>query len=94
MSDPSLPSVSRDDSDPGGSLEKFGRAVFRARKQSGLTQRQLASRSKIDEKAISAIERGLRNPTLRTIVNLASGLGVPPVELLRNEGESDVGEIP
>lgn len=60
-----------------------GRNVLRARKRASLTQEQLAEKSGFTQQYISDLERGLRNPTVVTVYELASVLGVTPVDLLR-----------
>lgn len=50
-------------------------AVLAARTESGLTQKELASRSGIDQSDISKIERGVANPSVGTLTRLADALG-------------------
>ena len=51
-------------------------AIIDARKQSGLTQKQLSERTGIAQADISRIERGTANPSLRTIKRLAQSMGM------------------
>ncbi|HIQ67815.1 MAG TPA: helix-turn-helix transcriptional regulator [Candidatus Faecousia excrementigallinarum] len=51
-------------------------AIIDARKRSGLTQKELSDRSGINQADISRIERGVGNPSLRTIKRLASSMGM------------------
>ena len=51
-------------------------AIIDARKRSGLTQKELSDRSGINQADISRIERGVGNPSLRTITRLASSMGM------------------
>lgn len=60
----------------------FGSTVRELRKIKGLSQEQLALEIGMDLTSINEIERGRRNPTLRTIVKLAHALEVKPAELL------------
>ena len=46
-----------------------------ARKESGLTQKELASRTGIAQADISKLEHGNANPSLRTLQRLANGMG-------------------
>ena len=46
-------------------------AMLKARKESGLTQKQLSERTDI-----SKLERGNANPSLRTLQRLAAGMGM------------------
>ncbi len=59
----------------------LGRRLKALRKRAALTQEDLAERAGINSKYISGIERGRENPTLDTLLLLASELGVQPVEL-------------
>jgi len=51
------------------------------RKRRRLTQMELARRAGLDQSQISKIERGLINPSLRTVVHLARILDVTLDEL-------------
>lgn len=52
------------------------RALVEARKNSGLTQKQLAEKTGITQTDISRLENGNGNPSLQTLKRLASGLGM------------------
>ena len=56
--------------------EAFGKQIRRLRDRRGLTQEELANRSGIHVSYLSGIERGRRNPSLRSIRRLAKALGV------------------
>ena len=62
-----------------------GRNAARLRQEAGLTQEQLAERSGLSQQYISGLERGRRNPTVVTLYELASALGVSHVELVRED---------
>ena len=51
-------------------------AMLKARKESGLTQKQLSERTGIAQTDISKLERGNANPSLRTLQRLAAGMGI------------------
>ena len=51
-------------------------AMIDARKESGLTQKQLADRTGITQADISRLENGSANPSLRTLQRLAAGMGM------------------
>ena len=51
-------------------------AILKARKESGLTQKQLSERKGIAQTDISRLERGNANPSLRTLQRLAAGMGM------------------
>jgi len=54
----------------------------------GYTQHHLAELAEISRDSLAHLERGMTNPTLKTLVSLASALGVSPYQLLREtEGE-------
>ena len=50
-------------------------AMIDARKETGLTQKQLAEKSGISQGDISKLENGNANPSLRTLQRLAAGMG-------------------
>lgn len=50
-------------------------AMIDARKESGLTQKELSARTGIAQADISKLERGTANPSLRTLQRLAAGMG-------------------
>jgi transcriptional regulator with XRE-family HTH domain len=60
-----------------------GRNVKRVRQDKGLTQEQLAERSGFSQQYISGLEQGRRNPTIVSIYELATALGVSYMELVR-----------
>lgn len=51
-------------------------AMIDARKESGLTQKQLADKTGITQADISRLENGSANPSLRTLQRLAAGMGM------------------
>ena len=51
-------------------------AMIDARKQSGLTQKELAERTGINQADISKLENGTANPSIRTLRRLADGMGM------------------
>lgn len=54
---------------------KIGEEILKARAKAGLSQKELAARTQIDQSDISKIERGISNPTIDTIEKIAVGLG-------------------
>ena len=52
------------------------RAMIDARIEQNLTQKDLAARTGIDQADISKLENGTRNPSLKLLKKLASGLGM------------------
>jgi transcriptional regulator with XRE-family HTH domain len=60
-----------------------GRNAARIRKEKGLTQEQLAEKCGLSQQYLSGLEQGRRNPTIVTIYELATALGVSPIDLVR-----------
>lgn len=50
-------------------------ALLAARADAGISQKELAARTGIDQSDISKIERGVANPSVATLKRLAKGLG-------------------
>ncbi len=63
--------------------KQFGRILRELRDARNLTQEELAERAGMDVTYLSDLERGKWNPSLAKLVDLASGLGIHPSELLR-----------
>lgn len=60
-----------------------GRNVRRLRLQKGLTQEQLSADSGFSQQYISDLERGLRNPTVVSVYELAQAMDVNYLDLLK-----------
>jgi transcriptional regulator with XRE-family HTH domain len=60
-----------------------GRNVRRFRENKRLTQEKLAEISGFSQQYISSLEQGQRNPTVITLYELATALGVSHVELVK-----------
>jgi transcriptional regulator with XRE-family HTH domain len=60
-----------------------GRNVKRVRQEKGLTQERLAELSGFSQQYISGLEQGQRNPTVVSLYELATALGVSHMELVR-----------
>lgn len=50
-------------------------AIIQARIETGMTQQQLAEATGMNQRAISRIESGRTNPTVRTLGRIARGFG-------------------
>jgi len=61
--------------------EAFGFAIREKRHALDLSQEELAARCRLHRTYLADVERGERNPSLVSIVRIASGLGVPPSAL-------------
>jgi len=68
---------------PDAFLVALGQAVIAARERRGLTQEGLSFECDLDRTYISGIERGVRNPTAKTLLRLARALKTTPSELFR-----------
>ncbi len=51
-------------------------AIIDARKNSGMTQKELAEKTGINQADISRLENGSSNPSLKTLQRLAEGMGM------------------
>jgi len=59
----------------------FGKKLQELRRQSGLTQEELADEIELTVESVSNIERGVHGPKFDTLERLALALGVPVVAL-------------
>ena len=66
-------------------LEKFGAFISDKRKALGMTQKELAEKLFLSDKAVSKWERGLSLPDVSVLMPLAQVLGVTVTELLDGE---------
>jgi transcriptional regulator with XRE-family HTH domain len=62
-------------------LGALGLAIERSRLRAELSQEELAARSEIHSTHVRGLERGVRNPTYKTLVQVAAGLGMTVGEL-------------
>ncbi|MGY4505845.1 transcriptional regulator with XRE-family HTH domain [Bradyrhizobium sp. GM24.11] len=65
-----------------------GRNFARLRKQKRFTQEKFAEVSGFTQQYVSDLERGRRNPTVVTLFELASTLGVSHVDLVLPDEEA------
>lgn len=66
---------------------KFGCFVAERRKELKMTQKDLAAKIQVTDKAVSKWERGLGFPDINTIEDLADALDVSIMELMKSERE-------
>lgn len=64
------------------SLARFGLNIRRRRESLAFTQEKLAERADLDPSYISGIERGVRNPSVTSIVRVAKALETTASELM------------
>jgi DNA-binding XRE family transcriptional regulator len=65
-----------------GPEKAFGQALREVRKERNISQEQLALEGEFDRTFPSLIERGLRSPSIRTLVKMADVLRVKPSEII------------
>jgi len=63
-------------------LRSFGKKLQKVRKSKGISQEELAARLSMHRTYIGMVERGERNPTIRTLYKVAKALKVESSELL------------
>ncbi len=71
-----------------GPEKAFGIVLREIREEAGLSQLDVYVKFDIDRTHLSAIERGVQSPTLRTIVRLSKAFRVSPTELMRRMEKS------
>ena len=69
-------------------VKAFGRNVKSARERQNLTQEDLEGLTGLRRSYISDLERGTRNPTIRSLERLAVALRVSPADLVQLAGEA------
>ena len=72
-------------------MNVFGWNVRRWREEKGLTQESLAERASLDPTYISGIERGIRNPSVLSVIRIAKALGVTASKLLEKVDDDASG---
>lgn len=73
--------------------EVFGRRLRELRQKYGVTQQQLSVATGLTEGYISNMERGLKVPSLTTILRLAVALGCKVAELVSTFDKTDLQSI-
>ena len=73
-------------------LVSFGNSIRKLRAKKNLTQRELAKRSGLDVTYISGIERGVRNPSLKSLESVAKGLGCSIAETCKDLDKLDLAK--
>lgn len=59
-----------------------GDVIKRHRQRVGISQEELAHRADVDRTFVSRLERGIRQPTITTLIQLAKALEVSAAELV------------
>jgi transcriptional regulator with XRE-family HTH domain len=73
-------------------LEALGALLREERRAAGLSQRELAQRTKVSDAYLSQVERGRHEPSLRVLTAVTSTLGVSLEALLARAGIIDAGD--
>lgn len=71
-------------------LKKTGNFISSVRKALGMTQKELAGRLQVSDRAVSKWERGVGFPDVSILTRLADELGVTVTELLQGEPADSV----
>ena len=75
-----------------GQVEALGQFIHSQRKLAKLSLRELAGLSDISNAYLSQLERGLHQPSMRVVTQVARALGMPPETLLTQAGLLDDSE--
>ena len=67
-----------------------GSNFARLRRDKGLTQEEVETRSGYSQQYLSSLEHGRRNPTVITLYELAQALGVSHVDLVKPTDDAKV----
>ncbi|KCZ53628.1 hypothetical protein HY29_16615 [Hyphomonas beringensis] len=63
--------------------KRFGKKLRALREEQGWSQEEFADRAGLHRTYVSAVERGVRNPTLSVLERLAKALGVSIEEVFK-----------
>lgn len=72
--------------------QSMGNLIAELRKARGMTQKDLAEKMNVTDKAVSKWERNLSCPDINSLPTLAETLGVPVEELLHTTKKEEVAE--
>lgn len=61
----------------------FGDVLRRRRSEQNISQEELAHRAGVDRTFISRLERGIRQPTITTLMGIGAALGISAADLMR-----------
>lgn len=82
MDHPEQPAPEKE-SEKESELRAFGAVLRRVRKERGMSQEELGWKTHTDQRFISDLERGIKEPGFRTILKLLRGLGMPLHEFMK-----------
>jgi len=69
----------------------FGEVLQRYRASAGISQEELALRAGVDRTFVSRLERGVRQPTITTVISLAEALNVSAADMVRETERAHQG---
>jgi len=61
----------------------FGAVLQRHRSARGISQEELAFQAGVDRTFVSRLERGIRQPTITTLIGIGQALGISAADLVR-----------
>ncbi|MDX3907455.1 MAG: helix-turn-helix transcriptional regulator [Pigmentiphaga sp.] len=61
----------------------FGEVLRRHRSEQNVSQEELAFQAGVDRTFVSRLERGIRQPTITTLIGIGQALGVSAADLVR-----------
>ena len=67
-----------------------GEVIKKYRQQIGISQEELAHRAGVDRTFVSRLERGIRQPTITTVIQLSRGLEISAEELVREIDSTNI----
>ena len=73
--------------------QAIGKAIKRLRKSQKLTQEQFSKFTKHDRRYISSLERGKVAASMRILLNVSKGLGIPLIDLLKEVDYDGISEV-
>lgn len=65
----------------------FGEILRRYRSERNISQEELAFRAGVDRTFVSRLERGIKQPTITTLIGIGLALGVSSADLVREVEE-------
>ena len=73
--------------------QKFGTFIAQCRKETGMTQSELAAKIMVTDKAVSRWERGKGFPDINLLLPLAEALEVSVLELMHSERQKEKAQL-
>lgn len=65
----------------------FGEVLRRHRSEKDISEEELAFLAGVDRTFVSRLERGIRQPTITTVIGIGQALGVSAADLVRETEE-------